>query len=146
VLVRRVLLVALAALALVPIAAAKDAPLFDRARAHVGDTVVISSPWNAHPSGLVAYLVPLADAPRFYRISYTGDPRPNDGPPPTVASAVRLGKLHPNGRAVRLAFRVPNVEPGRYVLGIWCVPCNTHWTTALPNYQPSPRGILRILR
>jgi hypothetical protein len=35
---------------------------------------------------------------------------------------------------------------GRYVLGFWCVPCNTHWTSALPNYQPNPFGIPRIQR
>jgi hypothetical protein len=59
----------------------------------------------------------------------------------TAATAV----ANATGRAVRLEFRVPRVTAGRYVLGIWCKPCNEHWTSALPNWQPAPLGILRVL-
>jgi hypothetical protein len=127
-------------------AAAKDGVLFDRAQAHVGDRVVLSSSWTSHPHGLVAYLMPLSVSARWWHISYTGDPStPNNGPPPKVHGVRRLGALTAHGRAVRLVFRVPHVRPGPYVLGIWCKPCKAHWTTALPNYQPVPEGILRVL-
>ena len=26
-----------------------------------------------------------------------------------------------------------------------CVPCDTRWTSALPNYQPSAHGILGVM-
>jgi hypothetical protein len=62
-----------------------------------------------------------------------------------VRAARFVGELRPIGvYGVTLTFRVPKVAPGRYVLGYWCVPCGTHWTSALPNYQPTPRGILRV--
>jgi hypothetical protein len=132
------------ALAAPAAAAAKDGLLFDRASARVGETVVASSPWNAHPHGLVLYLVPLAASPRFWPTYQALSPA--SGPPPAVPGAVRLGRAGAGGHAARLAFRVPRVAPGRYVLGIWCIPCDAHWTTALPNFQPAPRGILRVRR
>jgi hypothetical protein len=106
---------------------------------------VLSSSWNAHPRGLVAYFMSLSTAARWYHVSYTGDVEPNNGPPPRVPGVVRLGALQAKGRAVQLAFTVPRVRPGRYVLGIWYKPCNAHWTTALPNWQPNPNGILTVL-
>jgi hypothetical protein len=75
-----------------------------------------------------------------------GASTPNNGPPPHVRGVINLGALRAHGRAVRLAFRVPDVPAGRYVLGIWCKPCNEHWTTALPNWQPLATGILRVRR
>jgi hypothetical protein len=143
--VRAVAAVFLVALVAAAGAVAKDGVGFPRAQAHVGDRLVLASSWNAHPNGLVAYFMPLSVSARWWHIGYTGTPTPNNGPPPRVRGVVRLGALQAHGRAVRLAFRVPNVPPGRYVLGIWCKPCNEHWTTALPNWQPSPAGILRVL-
>ncbi|MDX6477136.1 MAG: hypothetical protein QOH95_2647 [Gaiellaceae bacterium] len=126
-------------------ASAKDGVTFDRAHARVGDRIVLSSSWSAHPNGLVAYFMPLSVSSRWWHIGYTGTPTPNNGPPPGVRGVLRLGALNANGHAVRLAFRVPKVPPGRYVLGVWCKPCNAHWTTALPNWQPVPAGILRVV-
>jgi hypothetical protein len=135
----------LVALVTATAATAKDGVSFDRARAHVGDRIVLASSWNAHPRGLVAYFMPLSVAAKWWHIPYTGSWETlNNGPPPKVRGVVRLGPLHANGRAVKLLFGVPHVRPGRYVLGIWCKPCNEHWTTALPNWQPNPLGILRV--
>jgi len=140
-----VLALVLVALAVIPAAAAKDWLSFERTRAHVGDRVTVSSGWNAHPNGLVAYLVPYALSPSFYKIPYGGMGF-NAGPPPALRGVIELGRARPNGHAASLTFSVPRVAPGRYVLGVWCVPCNEHWTTALPNWQPDPHGILRIVR
>jgi hypothetical protein len=141
---KRVLVVTLVALTLAPAAAAKGWPLFERTTARPGDTVVVSSGWNDHPHGLVLYFMPLAQSPRFWRTYQALFP--NYGPPPKVPGAIRLGRMRAHGRAASLSFRVPRVTPGRYVLGVWCVPCGTHWTSALPNYQPTPLGILRVRR
>lgn len=143
--VRALTLVFLVASLTASSAFAKDGVEFDRARAHVGDRLVLSSSWNAHPHGLVAYFMSLQVAARWYHASYTGDVMPNNGPPPHVRGVVRLGRLNANGRAVRLVFTIPRVSPGRYVLGVWCKPCNAHWTTALPNWQPNPAGILTVV-
>lgn len=144
--VRALAAVFLVALAAATAASAKDGVTFDRTEAHVGDRIVLASSWNAHPHGLVAYLMPLSVSAKWWHIPYTGAWQTlNNGPPPKVAGVVRLGALRARGRAVRLVVRVPAVKPGRYVLGIWCKPCNEHWTTALPNWQPSPTGILRVL-
>jgi hypothetical protein len=144
--VRALAAVFLVALVTAATAVAKDGVVFDRTRAHVGDRVVLSSSWNAHPNGLVAYFMPLSVAARWWHIPYAGGwETPNNGPPPKVRGVIRLGPLHATGRAVRLEFRVPRVAAGRYVLGIWCKPCNEHWTSALPNWQPAPLGILRVV-
>jgi hypothetical protein len=137
-------LVAAAALVLLTPASvcAKDWLQFDRLHAHVGQRVAVESGWNAHPDGLVVYLVPLARSASFWRIPYTGGYAPNAGAPPRVRGAVKLGRAAAHGRAARLVFRVPRA--GRFVVGVWCVPCNTHWTSALPNYQPTPYGVLRV--
>ena len=131
------------ALAVPCAASAKGGLLFDRTTAQVGDPLVLSSPWEAHPTGTVVYLLPLADSPRFwptYQALW-----PASGPPPRVASAVRLGRTKRFGEnGTMLAFRVPRVKPGRYVLGFWCIPCDTHWTSALPNYQLPGKRILHI--
>jgi hypothetical protein len=127
-------------------ATAKDGVSFDRTRAHVGDRLVLASSYNAHPHGLIAYFLPLSVSAKWWRIPYTGGwETPSNGPPPKVRGVIRLGPLHSNGRAVKLVFRVPQVKPARYVLGIWCKPCNEHWTTALPDWQPNPLGILRVV-
>ena len=142
---KRALVVVALALVACPAATAKDGLLFDRASARVGDRVVLSTSWATRRSGVVVYFMPLAMSPKFWR-TYQAL-APNYGPPPHLRAAIRVGELHAWGaNGVRLSFRVPNVAPGRYVLGFWCRPCGTHWTTALPNYQPNPRGILRVRR
>jgi hypothetical protein len=141
--VRRALVVLAVALVACPAATAKDGLQFDRASARVGERVALSAPWASHRSGVVVYFMPLAVSPKFWR-TYQAL-APSYGPPPHLASALRVGELHPWGaNGARVAFRVPKVAPGRYVLGFWCRPCGTHWTSALPNYQPNPRGILRV--
>jgi len=144
--VRAFAAVFLVALIAAAAAAAKDGIEFPRAQARVGEQIVLASSWTEHPNGLIAYFMPLSVSARWWHIGYTGTPTPNNGPPPHVRGVIRLGPLHARGRAVRLVFRVPDVPAGRYVLGIWCKPCNEHWTTALPNWQPLPAGILRVVR
>jgi hypothetical protein len=141
---RRAILVALVALAVVPSATAKGEPVFPVASAHARDWIVLSTPFASHRTHVRVYFMPLSVSPRFWR-TYQAF-APSYGPPPKLRAARFVGEFEPIGdHGVKLAFRVPNVAPGRYVLGYWCVPCDTHWTSALPNYQPSPRGILRVL-
>jgi hypothetical protein len=145
---KRTLIVALAAaaaLALPPAVAAKDGLVFPRASAHVGDRIVLSTPWASHRRGVIVYFMPLALSPKFWPTYQAVAPA--WGPAPRLRGAIRLGMLRPWGaNGTRLVFHVPKVAPGRYVLGFWCLPCGAHWTSALPNYQPTPRGILRVLR
>jgi hypothetical protein len=142
---RFVALAAVLALATAPSAAAKGALSFDRHTAHVGDKLTLSSSWIDRPSGIVVYFLPLAQAPRWWPTYQALAPA--YGPPPHLAAAIRLGRIHPYGdHGGRLVFRVPRVAPGRYVLAFWCVPCGTHWTSALPNYQVDPYGVLRVLK
>jgi hypothetical protein len=138
-------LVAGLALVFTPAADAKDGLLFPRRTAHVGDRITLSAAWMAHPAGVIVYLMPLAASPKWWPTYQAYAPA--YGKPPSLRAAIRLGKVKPWGSAGgRLQLRVPRVAQGRYVLGFWCVPCNTHWTSALPNYQPNPFGILRIQR
>ena len=131
------------ALVFAPLAEAKDGLLFDRDAAHAGDRITLSGQWMSHRDGLIVYLIPLAVSPKWWPTYQAYAPAP--GRPPTLKSAIRLGPVVRWGAAGgRLQFRVPRVSPGRYVLGFWCRPCGTHWTSALPNFQPNPRGILRV--
>jgi hypothetical protein len=141
---RRAFLLVLAVAAIVvPSAAGKGEPVFPLESARTGDWVVLSTPFASPRTHVRVYFMPLAVSPRFWRTYQAFAPA--YGPPPKVRAARFLGELQPAGDyGVTLAFRVPKVAPGRYVLGYWCVPCDTHWTSALPNYQPSPRGILRV--
>ena len=125
-------------------ALAKDWLSFDRAWARPGDTVRAQTTYAQHGNKLVVYVLPLASSPRFWSIGYINDYAPDAGPPPHVRGAIRVGTTRAYGQAAWLAFRMPRVRPGEYVLGVWCKPCNTHWTSALPNYQPDPRGLLRV--
>jgi hypothetical protein len=125
-------------------ALAKDWLSFNRASARPGDTVRAETSYSLHGNQLVVYLLPLAASPRFWSIGYTNDYDPDTGPPPHVRGAIHVGVTHAHGRAASLTFRLPRVRPGTYVLGVWCKPCNTHWTSGLPNYQPDPHGLLRV--
>jgi hypothetical protein len=134
-----------ALLAVVPKALAKDGLLFNRSTANVGEPTTLTSPWVNHPGGVVVYFMPLSAAPQWWKTYQAYAPAL--GRPPKLNAAIRVGVIkrwHATGG--RLTFRVPAVAPGRYVLGFWCRPCNTHWTTALPNYQPLSSGILRVHR
>jgi hypothetical protein len=142
---RRAFLVVCVTLVVAPTAIAKDGFVFPRASAHVGERIVLSTSWASHRRGVVVYFMPLAASPKFWP-TYQAF-APSYGAPSRVRGAIRVGELRPSGaNGARLVFRVPRVPPGRYVLGFWCRPCDTHWTSALPNYQPSPRGILRVRR
>jgi hypothetical protein len=132
-------------LAVVPTALAKDVLVFDRSTARIGTPMTLTSPWVNHPGGVVVYFMPLKAAARWWKTYQAYAPAP--GAPPKLKAATLLGVIkrwHATGG--RLSFRVPAVAPGRYVLGFWCRPCNTHWTSALPNYQPLASGILRVHR
>jgi hypothetical protein len=131
------------ALAFAPLADAKDGLLFDRHAARAGDRITLSARWMSHPDGMIMYLIPLAASPRWWPTYQALAPA--RGRPPALKSAVRLGRVERwRSTGGRLQFRVPRVTPGRYVLGFWCRPCGTHWTSALPNFQPNPYGILRV--
>ena len=138
-------MLAVLALATAPSAVAKGSLSFDRHTAHVGDTLTLHSSWVDNPTGIVVYLLPLAQSPRWWP-SYQAL-APAYGPPPHLAAAIRLGRIQRYGtHGGRLRFRIPHVAPARYVLAFWCQPCGTHWTSALPNFQVDPYGILRVLK
>jgi hypothetical protein len=131
------------ALVLAPLADAKDGLLFDRATARVGERITLTTPWMNHRAGVIVYFMPLAASLAWWPTYQAYAPA--RGRPPALKSAVRLGQVERwRSTGGRLEFRVPRVTPGRYVLGFWCQPCSTHWTSALPNFQPNPRGILRV--
>jgi hypothetical protein len=133
------------ALVFAPLAAAKDGLLFNRHAARVGDRLTLSSPWIGHRDGVVVYFMSLAASPKWWHTYQANGPA--YGKPPKLAAAIKLGQIERWGAGGgKLAFRVPQVAPGRYVLGFWCIPCGTHWTSALPNFQPNPYGILRVAR
>jgi hypothetical protein len=142
---RLVAFLAVVALATAPCAEAKGSLSFDRHSAHIGDTLTLKSSWVDRPSGIIVYFLPLADSPRWWPTYQALTPA--YGPPPHLRAAIRLGRIqHWGDHGGRLRFRVPHVAPGRYVLAFWCVPCGTHWTSALPNYQVDPYGILRVYK
>jgi hypothetical protein len=140
---RRLALAGVLALTVAASASAKGEPRFDRATARVGDTLTLTSPYVGDPVGVVVYLLPLAASPLWWPTYQALAPA--YGPPPHLRSAVRVGRVSRWGaHGGRIRFRIPHVVPGRYVLGYWCVPCGTHWTSALPNFQLDRFGILRI--
>jgi len=142
---RLVAFLAVVALGTEPCAVAKGGLSFDRHSAHVGDTLTLGSSWVDRPTGIIVYFLPLTDSPRWWPTYQALTPA--YGPPPHLRAAIRLGRIQPWGdHGGRLRFRVPHVAPGRYVLAFWCVPCGTHWTSALPNYQVDPYGILRVYK
>jgi hypothetical protein len=139
-----VALAACAAFVFAPLADAKGGLLFDRRAAHAGDRITLSARWMGHRDGVIVYFIPLAASPKWWPTYQAYAPA--YGKPPALKTALRLGQVKRWGTAGgRLQFRVPRVAPGRYVLGFWCRPCDTHWTSALPNFQPTPDGILRVL-
>ena len=131
------------ALFFAPLADAKDGLLFDRGTARVGERLTLTTSWMNHPAGVIVYFMPLAVSPKWWPTYQAYAPA--RGTPPALKSAVRVGHVERwRTTGGRLEFLVPRVTPGRYVLGFWCQPCDTHWTSALPNFQPDPRGILMV--
>jgi hypothetical protein len=131
------------ALFFAPLADAKDGLLFDRGTARVGERMTLTTSWMNHPAGVIVYFMPLAVSPKWWPTYQAYAPA--RGRPPALKSAVRVGHVKRwRSTGGRLEFLVPRVTPGRYVLGFWCQPCDTHWTSALPNFQPDPRGILTV--
>jgi hypothetical protein len=131
------------ALFFAPLADAKDGLLFDRGTARVGERMTLTTSWMNHPAGVIVYFMPLAVSPKWWPTYQAYAPA--RGRPPALKSAVRVGHVERwRSTGGRLEFLVPRVTPGRYVLGFWCQPCDTHWTSALPNFQPDPRGILTV--
>jgi hypothetical protein len=131
------------ALFFAPLADAKDGLLFDRGTARVGERMTLTTSWMNHPAGVIVYFMPLAVSPKWWPTYQAYAPA--RGRPPALKSAVRVGHVERwRSTGGRLEFLVPRVTPGRYVLGFWCQPCDTHWTSALPNFQPNPRGILTV--
>jgi hypothetical protein len=131
------------ALFFAPLADAKDGLLFDRGTARVGERMTLTTSWMNHPAGVIVYFMPLAVSPKWWPTYQAYAPA--RGRPPALKSAVRVGHVERwRSTGGRLEFLVPRVTPGRYVLGFWCQPCDTHWTSALPNFQPDPRGILMV--
>jgi hypothetical protein len=149
--VRRLLLGIAIALVTAAPAFAKGGSPFDRGSARPGDTVsisvndIIGERWPAR-TAVEVYLLPLAASPRWWTTynSYG----PTYGPRPHLRSAVHLGSIWHRVLWVtpRIRVQVPNVPPGKYVLGYWSAPTQARWTSALPNYQIGSNAVLRVRR
>jgi hypothetical protein len=77
-------------------------------------------------SGMPIYLVPESAAPRPIRCHDGQAYCPPRSWHPPGRPYVLLGRLRRTARSYarqRFAFRVPQVEPGRYQIAIWCQPC-----------------------
>ena len=93
--------------------------------------------------GIHLYLVPMADAKSPAAQRSTG--------PPTNPRWLPLGRLHLSADGVaRLSFVVPNVAPGDYTIGFWCLPCapphGATFTTAYPGTPWRARPYGKVLR
>jgi hypothetical protein len=137
--------VCLAAL-LSPASAAAAARLaFDREVATPGETVVVTG--IEAPAGVVGtpaltvYLVRLdlvADLLGEDGAPVQREPEPGEG-------VVLLGVLEPDADSLgRLSFSVPELEPGRYTTGVWCVSCGgTFEASYRPGVTPpGERGLV----
>jgi hypothetical protein len=137
----------LAALLLCAPAVGKGGSAFDRRVAHPGDAVSLGvtswgSDW-ADGTTVDIYLVPLASASRWWPAYDTI--LPTYGSRPRLSSARHLGRLKRSGWGdTRLEAHIPEVRPGRYVLGYWNGAAHARWASARPDFQVGTRMILRV--
>ncbi len=138
-----------AGLAAAPRARADLLLVFNRVSVQPGQAVVTFSgdsrgrperwPW-VH--GVRLYLVPMGHARGARHQIPTG--------PPVDPAWIPLGRLRqdPSGVA-RIRFAVPDVAPGDYTIGFWCIPCappqGATFTQAYPGTHPTGRRFGKIL-
>jgi hypothetical protein len=140
--------VCVAALLAPPSAGAATVLAFDRDVATPGETVVVTAleaPDGAGAPALTVYLVRVELVEELLGeegASAQREPEPGEG-------VVPLGVLEPDaGSLGRLSFSVPELEPGRYTTGAWCVSCGgTFETSYRPDVTPpGERGlVLRVV-
>lgn len=144
--------VCLAALLAVPNAGAATVLAFDREVAEPGETVEVTGiegregavPPGGDPA-ITVYLVRLDLVEELLG--------PTDMPvqrePEVGEGVILLGVLEPHADSVgRLSFSVPELEPGQYTTGVWCVSCGgTFETSYRPGVTPpGERGlVLRVV-
>lgn len=128
-----------------PVAARADLLLvFTRGQAAVGQRVEVVSGDERGPQplpsvhGIRLYLVPMTHAKSPLHQTSTG--------PPRDPSWVPVGRLrHPHAGVFKFSFVIPNVAPGRYTIGFWCIPCappkGATFTTAYPGRVATGRPL-----
>ena len=88
----------------------------------------------------------------FVPMSHAKSPRHQTGTgPPDDPAWLPLGPLrHTHRGVVRLSFVVPNVAPGSYTIGFWCIPCappkGATFTGAYPGHAATGKALTTILR
>jgi hypothetical protein len=133
-----------------PVAARADLLLvFTRGHAAVGQRVEVVSGDQRGPEplppvhGIHLYFVPMAHAKSPRHQTSTG--------PPTDPTWLPLGRLrHSRAGVFKLSFVIPNVAPGSYTIGFWCIPCappkGATFTGAYPGHVATGRPFTKILR
>jgi hypothetical protein len=133
-----------------PVAAHADLFLvFTRGHAVVGQWVEVVSGDRRGPQplppvhGIRLYFVPMTHAKSPRHQTSTG--------PPADRTWLPLGRMHHAHAGVfKVAFVVPNVAPGAYTIGFWCIPCappkGATFTGAYPGHVATGRPFTKILR
>lgn len=133
-----------------PAAARADLFLvFPLGHASVGQRVEVVSgdPRGPQPlppvHGVRLYLVPMAHAKSPRHQTSTG--------PPTDPTWLPLGRLrHSRPGVFEFSFVIPEVAPGSYTIGFWCIPCappeGATFTGAYPGHLATGRPYTTILR
>jgi hypothetical protein len=115
---RRLLLIGVAALVVIPPASADINVWLDRSSAQPGDVVRATSAGCCY---LSLYLVPERLVPNPWHCSANAICAPFSVGPPHRHGWTWLGRFFPNRRS--LWFRVPKVRPGPYRAVVYCAPC-----------------------
>jgi hypothetical protein len=125
-----------------------DVPLtFNRDVAAPGDEVEVSTPalpTGSDAGGITVYLLDVEVVDEL--LGQDGEVvrrEPEVGPGVTLLGG--LGRAE--GGAGKLTFVVPDLPPGRYTTGVWCVPCGETLTTGVEpgaTTDPGPGLVLRV--
>jgi hypothetical protein len=133
-----------------PVIARADLLLvFNQGHAAVGQRVEAFSGDQRGPQplppvhGIRLYFVPMTHAKSPRHQTSTGPPRDPTWLP--------LGRMrHPRRGVFKLSFVIPNVPPGRYTIGFWCIPCappkGATFTGAYPGRVAIGRPFTKVLR
>lgn len=143
-------LAAVAVVLLWPVVAQADLLLvFKQGRSAVGERVEAFSGDRRGPRtllpvhGIRLYFVPMGRAKSPARQTSTG--------PPSDPTWLSLGRMHhPHTGVFKTSFIVPDVAPGSYTIGFWCIPCapprGATFTGAYPGHLATGRPFTTILR
>ena len=123
--------------------------VFKQGRAAVGQRVEAFSGDRRGPRtlppvhGIRLYFVPMGRAKSPARQTSTG--------PPSDPTWLSLGRMHhPHTGVFKTSFIVPDVAPGSYTIGFWCIPCapprGATFTGAYPGHLATGRPFTTILR